>query len=271
MNSYCCVELNAHGLIQLMVYLKETDRSHLFLPELFSSQPCESTFRQFRSLSSTYSTVINCTVKEAASRISKIQLQNQIMNALSKNFVFPGLKHLPQTENSNSVDLPTKLEIFTEIEMYQQDAIRTAKKFGLITRKPANNYTCQLKPHTLGMNRIKVKRTKANFISKFQRDKYSQIDLNNIKLKDYSGKLNTTNIGPTSPYVEIIDDDGKQTITRKTSLCWLLQDDCQKLSSDRLIRVRAEKLSRAKSSLIDMKPKQNKNKQNKRLLLRSCN
>lgn len=273
MNSYCCIELNAHGLIQLMVYLKETNRSHLFLPELFSSQPCESTFRQFRSFSSTFSTVINCTVKEAASRISKIQLQNEIMNGLSNNFVFPGLMKSPENENHGQVDLPSKLEIIAEIEKCQQDAVQTAKQFGLITRKPAKNYACKLELNTLQIRRSNVKINKLERISQLQRDKYAQIDLNNIKLQDYSGKLNSEDIGPTSPYVEILDDDGKQTITRKTSLCWLLRDDCQKLSSDRLIRVRAEKSKscRAKCSLTDTKLKKNtiKNKQNKRVLLHS--
>lgn len=255
MNSYCCIEINAHGLIQLMVNLKETNRPHLFLPELFSSQPCESMFRQFRSFSSTFSTVINCTVKEASSRISKIQLQNEIMNALSKNFVFSGLKKSSQCENNNQFNLPSKLEIFAEIEKCQQTAVRTAKEFGLITRKPSLNYVCKLKPHTLQMKGIKVNRRKPNDISELQREKYAQIDLNNIKLRDYSGKLNAVDIGPTSPYVEILDDYGKQTITRKTSLCWLLRNDCQKLSSDRMVRVRAEKSSRVKCSLTDIKPK----------------
>lgn len=36
----------------------------------------------------------------------------------------------------------------------------------------------------------------------------------------------------------ILRDDETRIIIKKTSLCWLLRSDCQKLSSDRLMRVR---------------------------------
>lgn len=144
----------------------------------FSSQPCESTFRQFRSFSSTYSTVITSTLKEAASRLSKIQLQNENMNALSKHFVFPGLKKSSEPENSNYFNLPSKSGIMIEIENCQQDAICIANIFGLITRKRATNYACKLNPHTFQVHRIKANHiwyTKAKLISQLQRDKYAQI------------------------------------------------------------------------------------------------
>lgn len=78
-NCYSCLEINAHSLILCMLHLRQSDRPELFLPHLFESQPCESMFRQLRSFTSTYSTVTNCTVKEAMLRLSKIQLQNDIM------------------------------------------------------------------------------------------------------------------------------------------------------------------------------------------------
>lgn len=57
-NAFACVELNAHAILNLIVMCRDNPQN--FLPPLFSSQPCESTFRQFRSMSTTYSTqVIN--------------------------------------------------------------------------------------------------------------------------------------------------------------------------------------------------------------------
>lgn len=89
MNCYCCIEMNAHALVKLIIYLKKINRPELFLPNLFESQPCESIFRQFRSLTSIYSTVTNCTLKEACSRISKIQMQNEIIHMTSGDFTYP--------------------------------------------------------------------------------------------------------------------------------------------------------------------------------------
>lgn len=109
-NCYSCMELNAQSLILCIAYLKHNDMPELFLPHLYESQPCESIFRQFRSFTPTYSTVANCTVKEAESRISKIQLQNDIINEISPFFVYPRLAKLEtQTNNETTVtaELPT--------------------------------------------------------------------------------------------------------------------------------------------------------------------
>lgn len=57
LNCLTCIELNAHGLVMMLIYLKENNLSHLFKPHLFNSQQCESLFRLIRSFTSTYSTV----------------------------------------------------------------------------------------------------------------------------------------------------------------------------------------------------------------------
>lgn len=57
-NAFACVEINAHAILNLVVVCRDTNNEHSFLPPLYSSQPCESTFRQFRSMSTTYSTQV---------------------------------------------------------------------------------------------------------------------------------------------------------------------------------------------------------------------
>lgn len=91
-NCYVCIEINAHSLVKCILYLKKIDKPELFLPYLFESQPCEAIFRQLRSMSPVNSTVTNCTVKEANSRISKIQFQNEIMQTTSSDFIYPRLQ-----------------------------------------------------------------------------------------------------------------------------------------------------------------------------------
>lgn len=87
-NCYSCVELNAHALVLSILHLRNINKAEWFLPFLFESQPCESIFRQFRSLSSVNSTVVNCTTKEAISRISKIHFQNKITYTTSALFKY---------------------------------------------------------------------------------------------------------------------------------------------------------------------------------------
>lgn len=68
-NCYVCVEINAHSIVHLMLQLRETELDHLFQPLLLGSQQCESIFRQIRSMTSTYSTVTNCSLLETRQRM----------------------------------------------------------------------------------------------------------------------------------------------------------------------------------------------------------
>lgn len=63
-------------------------------------------------------------------------------------------------------------------------------------------------------------------------------DLKNIQLKDFSNQPKQNVIVEKSPYAEIRSARGKRIIVKKTSLCWLLRKESQKVSRDRLVRVR---------------------------------
>ena len=65
LNSYICVELNAHALItSLLVLLDKLSEigSDGYLPWMFGSQPCEKAFRTARSMTPMFSTIINFSV-----------------------------------------------------------------------------------------------------------------------------------------------------------------------------------------------------------------
>lgn len=235
-NCYSCLELNAHSLVLCMLHLQEVNRPDLFLPYLFESQPCESMFRQIRSFTSTYSTVTNCTVKDAISRISKIQLQNEIMHETSPYFSYPRLGRKEQISNDDSpnknVSLPTRNEIINEIEKCKQDAIVTADKLGLLANganRHQINVTCKIILYAPTV-RNQVRKKKLNYKS------FVIQNLQNIQLKNFAVKLNKS-ITSECPYVEVITDDGEVGVHKKMSLCWLWGRERHKLSSDRLKRV----------------------------------
>lgn len=242
-NCYSCLEINAHALIMCMSHLKAIDRPDLFLPYLFESQPCESMFRQFRSFTSTYSTVTNCTVKEAMSRISKIQLQNDIIHGTSSNFMYPRLNKQHGSsyiETNKSIVLPTRIEIIAEIQNCQRDAIVQARKLGLISKKNKTDFSCKIPPYS-SSDKIQKKRKNQN--SNTNKIAFPESNFNNIQLKNFADKLNEE-IDTTGPYAEIITDDGKRIVVIfrfLTSLCWLWRVEYRKLSNDRLLRVQYSK------------------------------
>lgn len=252
-NCYSCIELNAHNLVQCMLYLRKINKPELFKPFLYESQPCESLFRQLRSLSTVYCTVTNCTVKEATSRISNIQLQNHIMHLTSQNFEYPRFSKAPFVQNN--ITLPSQDEIIKEIEFCQTLAIATAKQHGLIRKNDSKcrNYECKIKPATeLATLRLKKKKENESHDSSFEISsiQLTSDDLKNIQLKNYANKVKRDDIDGVGPYIEIKCSDNKKVVVKKTSFCWLLGTETKKVSNDRLRRVmHTNKESRLKKQI----------------------
>lgn len=234
-NCYACVEINAHNLVHVLLYLKRIGKKEWFMPFLFNSQACEGFFRQLRSFTTTYSTVANCSVKEMLGRIKKIELLSDI--STNRNFVFPRMRNTHQFPESVAYDLPTKEEIFTTISECQKDAIKYAIKIGLLKKNcPMSSFPCAIPTLVSGKN--KRKRNRADF-DPVQMRKNPFLKLNAVQLKNYDTKFENQNVPETSSYVEVFTNTKKRLIVKKTSLCWLLRKDQSKLSSDRLLRVRA--------------------------------
>lgn len=152
--AYYCIELNAHALVNILVYLKEKKMTHLFLPFLMSSQPCESFYRQIRSLSTVNSTVTNCSIKEILSRINRIDILNGISNDKNTGFVFPktlkSIDSLPHVKFKET-EFPTRPEIFKIMQDCKLRAVDTAKRLGMIKkgqRVDDSMFSCQVPPYT---------------------------------------------------------------------------------------------------------------------------
>lgn len=88
LNCYSCIELNAHCLTEFM------KRQELFLPWLASSQPCEKMFRKLRSLTTTYSTIVNFSVLEVLRRLNRIDLIYKITCDVGRYYYIKSLVFL---------------------------------------------------------------------------------------------------------------------------------------------------------------------------------
>lgn len=236
-NCYSCIELNAHSLINILLHLRQTNQPQLFLPHLYSSQVCESLFRALRSLSSTFSTIVNCTIKETLERINKIQLQKDIEHAQSAQFVFP--KNLEKVKRicHEYVELPTKEQIINTVEDSKRKAITDARSLGLICHLN-EKLDCKINPMKMSHERKRLSIPARNFILP---------SLKSVQLKNFASKFVKQAVDERSPYVEVTRSLKGRVILKKTSLCWLLREESTKLSSDRLQRVKARTLHKQKT------------------------
>lgn len=194
-------------------------------------------------------------------------MQNQIVQNTSTHFIYPRAKK--STTQSIHFKLPTKKEIFDEIQFCRQLAIKTATKLGLIANKKKyqSDYPCQIKSTVeVKLQQTKSKPEASSDNTRALSYKLKFADLKNIQLKNYAN-VSSDAIDTTSMYVEVVCDDGKRIVVKKTSLCWLLGPDCRKMSSDRLLRVRyTNPISKSKS-----KQKIKLHKHFVRSILKSCN
>lgn len=249
-NTYSCVELNAHNLILIMLYLKKNGLENFFLPFLYNSQACEAFFRRIRSFTSTNSTKVNCSIKEILERINKIQLLNDITT--DTNFEFPNVKDAHKFPGYISHELPTKDEIFAEIEKCRKNAIEDAMEYGLLE----NNFTSDCISCCIPSIKRKPDEPNQTFCANTQIPRIARLD--KLALPNYAHKFVGKPVPETSPYVEVCTGNAKRHIVKKTSLCWMLRPDHEKLSSDRIIRVRDGPQKPKNSKPINKKTKQKK-------------
>lgn len=247
-NCYSCLELNAHGLILIMLSLKKKNNDDHFRPHHFSSQPCEEFYRQIRSFTSTYSTVANCTVKDILGRIHKIQLQNDIGYSSRGTFIFPKKSALNLSDCQQKYTLPSYKEIFEEIEMCKAKAIENAIAIGILSQHNANiNISCAdiaFKPKLID----EYEDIETECDKKSDNIESIMSYLKSTSLHNFSEKVPDESINENSPYVRI-PSDKKRIVLKKTALCWLLGEVSPKLSSDRLERVKAWKKTNGKNNM----------------------
>jgi len=103
-NTYACIELNARSLILLVKKFRDSSfclRPYMFVPWRFSSQTCEELFRTTRSMTSTYSTVVNFSMNDILKRLTRIELLNSVQNDLHENEVGVQNDNLSDQDSSN--------------------------------------------------------------------------------------------------------------------------------------------------------------------------
>ena len=113
--AYLSVEINAHNFLYLILLVQQKHLPlHVLHVHTFSSQACESIFRNTRALSGIYSTIVNFTVHDFLRRAQRLSLLNDIKFKQSNdepvnNFVFP--VHYKHRNNRQSSFTPSQSDI----------------------------------------------------------------------------------------------------------------------------------------------------------------
>lgn len=152
-NCYTCIELNAHALVKHVLVDESSgetssDNNKIFFSDLYGSQPCEKTFRQVRSFTSTFSTVVNFNMLDIIHRIKKVQLQSDIIADSNDKIKFPRFeKKVATTEGSrgrNKLEGLNSTSIKSEIERAKNAVTCDLAEFKINTSKL--DFHCQVKP-----------------------------------------------------------------------------------------------------------------------------
>ena len=104
-NAYMCIELNAHALVTFLMTVRDSPSENTFVPWLLGSQSCERMFRTARSLSSTFSTIINFGMLGLLRRLNRIHIQSCLEGELcTSDITYPRLeKHKKSGHHQSNV------------------------------------------------------------------------------------------------------------------------------------------------------------------------
>lgn len=222
-NSYTCVEINAHNLIEIVRKLRSTGEENLFLTTLFASQPCENIFRMMRSMGTINYTKINFWLNELLHMIARVEILNKTIYTC-KAIEFP---RTSKEEAQNILQtLPSDDEIKETIVRAQTHALQEAALFGMVFVAD-DIKTPQMK------SRIKKVETPSESESE------SNSDDETLEICDQQ----SLEVEAASSSLVFIQPDGTTRTVRKSTFIWEQIIEKDKLSSDRLKRVQGSSRS----------------------------
>ncbi|CAF1452169.1 unnamed protein product [Didymodactylos carnosus] len=265
--TYFSIELNIHcfTFIVLLVLDQQLPR-HALNIYLFSSQSCESIFRNARALTGTFSFITNFSVKQFIKKAEKISILNSIKSQ----------EELNNDNNDYSIRFPIhqKNRNFDELNpsKFSDDDINelTIGKIEIIIFNAYNDI--KLLIHKLKMSKLieqnNIKDTKELSLYEEEEesdyeedDKYDSVNDESSTESlsdeneetddenDYLKKITTAKeeFRGMRIYDKIkesnkksyfcVDIDGKRKYLHKQTACWLLTNNTNQLPSDRLLRV----------------------------------
>lgn len=261
-NCFNCIELDGHMLVKQLLKTR-TDENYKFVPRQQDSQPCESMFRQVRSMTSTFSTIVNCSMLNIINRIRKIQLQSDIMTICSGELKFP---RLDKKENAaaSAVDNftpPSRDEIILWIEKAKVDLTKDMLGCGVDATKLKLDFKCPIKPTDFETEfhydededesgddewdeECYEEDANETFTNEFDADERNELQKDYNKLSGVTGTLSLpsyshtrVDLNPKGRFAVVMNSNGEEDVVLKSAICWWLCRNKIRSSSDRIQRV----------------------------------
>ena len=140
-NAHACIELNGHSLILFLLTLRDKipNGDQHFLPWLLGSQACEQTFRAARSMTSTFSTVINFSMLGFLHRLHRLQIQLQLESEAHETGIsYPrATAHLKKVgynsieDSARVISKISDMDIISAIERAYNEAVGAMNDLGI--------------------------------------------------------------------------------------------------------------------------------------------
>lgn len=226
-NAYSCLEINAHALIYLIVSLRISQQNELLMTDLFSSQPCEHTFRQMRSMGTANYTKINFNLHELLHMVARLEILDKIVYS-SKDIIFPRVEL--KSKNAGKVmeklsvhKFPNDEDILSAMNRAKIDALQSAARFDMCCNETDIDL-CELQSEI-----------NSNEETEIEEDYFGLIEQSIA----YEARNENDSVNEMEKTVDIVNPDGTTKNIRKSTLIWLLSESKDKLSADRLKRVQA--------------------------------
>lgn len=250
-NAYTCIEINAHALIEIIVKLRSNGQSHLFMPLYFASQPCEHIFRTMRSMGTANFTKINFTLNELFHMIGRLELMQKIVYS-HQDITFPRLSkddtsdlasdsasdNIPKSSPKSTVNiyaLPSDEEIMQTMLNARTKALEKAMEFGICLNDD-DITVCDLQ-----YSRAKDAESMAANLTAEMSESFDDLEDIDDELYDEHENASTNMTDSESrseTMVEVFESDGSKKSILKSTFLWMLTESKDKLSTDRLKRVR---------------------------------
>jgi len=257
-NSYSCIEVNAHCLIQIIILLRDAEEPSLFLPWKLSSQDCEKIYRTLRSALAAHCGVTAFSILDLESHFRRLDLLSSTYVNLAKVLTFPR-HHKAAILTEETAHIPSSLPEDYEINFTVSEALSEAMALAKFFKMLPKNWreTAVSKCH------LKVKAQLPEYDIEDEDNELIIMDPDadegcepEVEIDDSSQEIvedlfmiSTGALGvkkyhevpltESSPFVLVCDGFMNPAIIRKSTLCWLLSSNDTKLSSDRLARVMA--------------------------------
>lgn len=230
-SAFTCLELNAYGILHLIMKFRTSKQPHLFLITLFNSQHCEHTFRQLRSMTTANWTKINFALLELLHMMGRIELQNEIAHFKLQNLIkMPRIHN--QCEKHELFELPSDEQLQTVLKKALDDALKTAAELNM-TVDPDEIRSCELKKRSSNVKQnVQEKSVPENT------NVLSEISIKKLNCSNIPTCTNdTSKIDGNSRFIRVMDEDGTVKVIRKSKILWLVSQPAGNLSKDRLKRV----------------------------------